>query len=186
MLAEGEDEDGDDDLHDAAEHDEQRLTGLVGVAEQRVLPIHRLGVEEKAEQLTDGRTDIEHDLVEGGIALAVVDRHIDVLEVIEGGVMSRSGHVLRHADDQHQPDVVERRDEAVHDLERRHDEQCDGVDVKPRRLLDELLPELGGGDEADAVQEDDEVDAQIEANSIEMTTPRKEDIEMIKESWRAR
>ena len=98
--------DGDDhELQHAAEHGEQGGTRSVGVPEGGEGEVHGQLGEDDTEEHTRQRPEIEDDLVEGGVGVSVGQGHIDVLEVEEGGVVSRAREVLGYTHQKHQGDV---------------------------------------------------------------------------------
>lgn len=164
--------DGDDDeLHHAAEHGEQGSARLVGVPEGGEGEVLGQLGEHDTEEHTRKRAEIEDDLVEGGEGIPIGQGHIDVLEVGEGHVMSRTREVLGDAHQQDQGDIqgdgqsqgtqiqgeFPRLDEAVEDLEGGHHQEGVGEDLEPGGALDLLAPEVHEDHEEGAVEEDDDV-----------------------------
>ena len=171
LFAPDEHDGNDNELQHTAEHGEQGGTRSVGVPEGGEGEVHGQLGEHDTEEHTRQGPEIEDDLVEGGVGVSVGQGHIDVLEVEEGGVVSRARKVLGHTHQKHQGDVegdsqgqgaqiqgeIPGAYKAVEDLQGGHDEQGDGEDLEPGGLLDPFAPEVHEEHVEGAVEEDDDV-----------------------------
>ena len=169
LLSENENVGDDDELQNTADHGEQRRTRFVGIPEGREGKIFCEHGEYDTEAHAGKPSEIEDDLIEGGIAVAVGQGHIDVLEIRKGYVMSHTAEMLGKTDNEHQGDVKGNGQrqrgygkrtglyKAVDDLQGGYNEQGNGKHLEPRGVFDLSTPKFHEKDEKRAVSENDDV-----------------------------